>query len=202
MRISFSLISFALAGFFAAASGLVAAITSPADHFGFAIGDDYKLATYTQTEAYFKKLAQESDRLKLVDLGKTEEGRTEWMLICSSPANLAKLDRYKEISQKLGHAEGLTDEQAHALANEGKAIVWIDGGLHANETLGAHQLIQTIYTFASRDDAEVKRILDQVIILFVHCNPDGQELVTNFYMRESVPEKRVQPAVNNMILYK
>ncbi|MFX5464903.1 M14 family zinc carboxypeptidase, partial [Acinetobacter baumannii] len=80
-------------------------------------------ANYTQTEAYFKKLAT-SPRVKLVDIGKTEEGRTQWQLIISSPENLKKLDHYKTISQQLSHAEGLTDEQAQALANEGKAVVW------------------------------------------------------------------------------
>ena len=59
------------------------------------------------------------------------------MAIITSPENLAKLDRYKEISRRLAHAEGLTDAQARALAREGKAVVWIDGGLHATEVLGA-----------------------------------------------------------------
>src|SRR4051812_37874025 len=114
-----------------------AQIPSPKEHFGFAIGDDYQLATYTQTEAYFKKLAATSDRVKLVDIGKTEEGRTQYMLIVSSPDNLKNLDKYKRIAQQLAHAEGLTDAQAQALANEGKAVVWIDGGLHATEVVGA-----------------------------------------------------------------
>ncbi|WP_276484302.1 M14 family metallopeptidase [Paraflavitalea pollutisoli] len=165
-------------------------VPAPKEHFGFNIGDNYQLATYTQTEAYFKKLAASSDRTKLVEMGKTEEGRTQWMLIVSSPANLAKLDQYKKISQQLAHAEDLTEEQARALAAEGKAVVWIDGGLHATETVGAHQLIETAYQLTSRKDAETMRILDNTIILLVHANPDGQELVTNWYMREAKPEKR------------
>ena len=104
-------------------------IPAPKEHFGFNIGDDYSLANYTQTEAYFKKLAAASDRTKLVDMGLTEEGRHHYMMIVSSPANIKNLDRYKEISQRLARAEGLTDSQATALAAEGKAVVWIDGGL-------------------------------------------------------------------------
>jgi len=73
-------------------------IPSPKDHFGFNIGDDYQLANYTQTSAYFKKLA-ESDRVELVDIGQTEEGRPQYMLIISSPQNIKQLARYKEISQ-------------------------------------------------------------------------------------------------------
>ncbi|MBI2813061.1 MAG: peptidase [Opitutae bacterium] len=168
-----------------------AALTSPQEHFGFAIGDDYHLATYTQTEAYFKKLAAESDRLKLVDIGPTEEGRRQYLVICTSPANLAKLDRYKEIAQKLARAEGVTEAQARALAAEGKAVVWIDGGLHATETLGAAQLTETLWRFASRADAETLRILDHVIILFTHANPDGQELISSWYMRRPDPATRI-----------
>lgn len=164
-------------------------VPSPKSHFGFDIGDNYQLANYTQTQAYFKKLAASSDRVKLVDIGKTEEGRAQYMLIVSSPENIKKLDRYKEISQQLAHAE-MTAEQAKALAEEGKAVVWIDGGLHATEVVGAHQLIQTAYEFASKSDPETLKILDNVIILFTHANPDGQELVSNWYMREKDEKKR------------
>jgi hypothetical protein len=167
-----------------------AQIPSPKQHFGFNIGDDYQLATYTQTEAYFKKLAATSDRVKLVDIGPTEEGRRQYMLIVSSPANLKKLSHYKEISQKLARAENLNDDQARALALEGKAVVWIDGGLHATETVGTMQLIETAWQLVSRKDPETMRILNDDIILLTHANPDGQEIVTNWYMREATPEKR------------
>ena len=170
--------------------GTPPAIPSPKEYFGFAIGDDYQLATYTQTEAYVKKIAAASDRVKLVDIGLTEEGRHQFMLIVSSPENLKNLDRYQQISRQLARAEGLTDEQARALAQEGKAVVWIDGGLHATETVGTHQLIETIWQLVSRNDPETMRILDQDVILLTHANPDGQEIVTNWYMREPKPEKR------------
>ncbi|MEJ0056147.1 MAG: M14 metallopeptidase family protein [Bacteroidota bacterium] len=164
-------------------------IPTPKEHFGFNIGDDYHLATYTQAEAFFKKLAT-SDRTKLVDIGFTENGRHQWQLIVSSPENIKKLDRYKEISVKMARAEGITEDQAKAMAAEGKAIVWIDGGLHADETVGSHQLIESMYQFVTRTDAETLRILDKVVILFTHANPDGEEIVASWYMRESKPEKR------------
>jgi hypothetical protein len=178
------------AAFMLSASALKAqTIPSPKEHFGFDIGDDYQLANYTQTEAYFKKLGA-SPRAKYVDIGLTEEGRHQFMLIVSSPENMKKLDFYKDISRKLARAEGLTDAEAHKLAEQGKAVVWIDGGLHASEVVGAHQLIQTAYTFVTRTDAETMRILDKDIILFVHANPDGQELVSNWYMGEKDLKKR------------
>jgi len=165
-------------------------IPTPKEHFGFDIGDDYHLANYTQTEAYIKKLAAASPRTKYIDMGLTEEGRHQFMLVISSPENIKKLEFYRNISLKLTRAEGLTDEEAHKLSEEGKAIVWIDGGLHASETVGAHQLIQTAYDLVSRNDEETKMILDKDIILMVHANPDGQELISDWYMGEKNEKKR------------
>jgi hypothetical protein len=165
-------------------------VPSPKSHFGFNIGDNYQLANYTQTEAYLQKLAATSNKMKLQSIGTTEEGRTQYMVIVSDPANLAKLAKYKSISQQMARAEGLTDTDAKQLANEGKAVVWIDGGLHANEVLGIHQWIETLYQILSRNDDETKRILKSTIILFVHANPDGQELQSNWYMRQTDTLKR------------
>jgi zinc carboxypeptidase len=165
-------------------------LTSPKEQFGWNIGDDYRLATYTQLVEYWKKLASESPRMKMVSIGKTAEGRDQYMMIISSPANLAKLDRYKEISARLARAEGLSDEQAHALAKEGKAVVWIDGGLHATEVLGSHQLLEHVWQMASLNDPETLRILDDVVQLVVQVNPDGQELVAGWYMRRADSSRR------------
>ena len=165
-------------------------IPTPKSHFGFSIGDDYHLATFTQTEAYLKKLSAVSKKMKLVSIGKTEEGREQYMVIVSDPANFAKLDKYKSISQRMARAEGLTDAEAKTLAAEGKAVVWIDGGLHANEVLGIHQWIESLYQIITREDEETKRILKSTIILFVHANPDGQELLSTWYMRNADTLKR------------
>jgi hypothetical protein len=165
-------------------------ITSPKEEFGHNFGDDYFLANYKQIAAYWRKLDRESNRMVVQEIGKTAEGRPHLMAIVTSPENHAKLARYKEISSRLSHAEGLTDEQARALAREGKAVVWIDGGLHATETLGAQQLGQIVYEMVSRNDDETRRILNDVIILFVHANPDGNDLVADWYMRNPVPEQR------------
>src|SRR4030095_7205540 len=99
-------------------------ITTPKAHFGFNIGDDYSLANYTQMIAYWQKLDRESDRLSLVDIGKTSEGRPMTMAIVTSPANQNRLAAYRDIAKRLSKAENLSDGQARDLASEGKAIVW------------------------------------------------------------------------------
>jgi Zinc carboxypeptidase len=166
------------------------AITTPKQHFGHDIGDDYFLANFQQLKGYWEKLATESDRMKLVTIGKTEEGRPQIAAIVTSPENHRKLDELRSISRTLARADGVTAEQARDLAARGKAVVWIDGGLHASEVLCAQVLIETLHRFLAANDAETKRILDDVVILFVHANPDGHDLVADWYMKEKDPAKR------------
>ena len=165
-------------------------ITSPKEEFGHNFGDDYFLANYQQIAAYWRKLDAESDRMIVKEIGKTAEGRPHLMAIVTSPENHRNLARYQEISRRLALAEGLSEQQARALAREGKAVVWIDGGLHASETLGAQQLGEMVYQMVSGNDEETLRLLNDVVILFVHANPDGNDLVADWYMRRSVPEQR------------
>src|SRR2546422_854501 len=165
-------------------------VTTPREALGFDIGADYHLATYTQFEAYWRTLARQSPRMVLREIGKTAEGRTQLMAIITTPENHKRIARYQEIARRLARAEGLTDEQAHALAAEGRAVVWIDGGLHATEVLGAHQLMELVYQMVSRDDPETRRFLNDVILLAVQANPDGMELVSSWYMREPDSLKR------------
>jgi len=174
-------------------------ITSPKSELGFDIGDDYQLANYTQLSAYWRKLASESDRMKIVEYGKTSEGRPMLMAVITSPENIKKLDRFKNIARRLALAEGLTDDQARALAAEGKAVVWIDAGLHATEVANAQSLTEMVYQMLTRNDAETLRILNDVIFLAAFSNPDGLELVANWYMREKEPAKR--SAANLPVLY-
>lgn len=184
------LISSFLCYFILVGQVLAQSITTPRAHFGFDVGDDYKLANYEQMDSYFRKLANESDRAVIQEIGLTEEGRSHYLMVVSSPENIKRLDEYKSISQRMARAEGLTEAEAQKLAAQGKAVVWIDGGMHSNETVGSMQLIETYYQLLSRNDAEIHRILDNVIILICHINPDGQELLANWYMQEEDVTKR------------
>src|SRR5215510_11628509 len=115
-------------------------VTSPKQFFGHDIGADYVLPNYTKFTEFVKKLDAESDRMTVQSIGKTAEGRDQLMAIITAPENFKKLDRYRQIARQLAQAEGITDDQARLLEKEGKAVIWIDGGLHATEVLGAQQL--------------------------------------------------------------
>ena len=172
------------------AQSVARAVTTPNQQFGHNFGDDYFLANYQQISEYWLKLERESVRIHVVEIGKTAEGRPHYMAIVTSPENWKNITRLKEISRRMALAEGLSDADARAMAKEGKAVVWIDGGLHATETVGAQQLGEMVYQMVSRTDDETTRFLDDCITLFVHANPDGNDLVADWYMRNPVPTER------------
>ncbi len=165
-------------------------ITSPKEMLGFNVGDDYCLISYTQLIDYWKKLENESPRIHLESIGKTAEGREQKMAVITSSKNYAKLETYKDISRKLALAEGITVVQAKEYSKIGKSIIWIDGGLHATEVVGANQLVEMAYQMVNSNDDETLRFLDDIILLLVPANPDGMELVANWYMREPDQKKR------------
>jgi hypothetical protein len=179
----------------AAPSAQAPKVTTPEQFFGHQIGADYVLPNYTRFTEYIRKLDAESDRMIVQSIGKTAEGRDQLMAIITSPENHKNLQKYKDIARRLAQAEGLTDDQARALARDGKAVVWIDGGLHATEVLGAQQLTETIYQLVSKTDAETTRFLRDIIILAAHANPDGMELVSDWYMRHEDQTKRTTSGI-------
>ncbi|MEP6494419.1 MAG: M14 family zinc carboxypeptidase [bacterium] len=155
------------------------AIPTPESVFGFPIGKDSNLVDYEQSIGYFKKLAAASNRIHLINVGKTSFGRDWTAAIITSPENYAKLDHYRQINMRIAHPEGLTDSAAHKLAREGKIIVDISGGLHASEIAGSQHTPQLAYELLSKaNDPAMKEIFDNVIFfLWPTINPDGQDIV-------------------------
>src|SRR5258708_1192398 len=170
-------------------------VPTPESVLGHKPGDDFYLANYDESRDYFHKVAASSNRIKLVNVGKTTRGLDWEIAIISSPQNPAKLDHYKDISRRLAYARGLTDDAAKALAREGKAIVHIDGGLHSTEVAGAQQSISLAYKLiSSQGDPEVDAILDNVILmLWPTLNPDGQNEVVAWYRKNVGTSYEVSP---------
>jgi len=171
-------------------------VPRPDDVLGFHPGADRKLADYETIVKYFKALDAASDRVIVREIGPTAEGRPMIAAFISSEANLRKLDRYRDISRRLALARGLDDAQARALAAEGRAIVWIDSGLHATEVAPAQHAPELAWRVATEESAEMRRIRDEVILVQVPVmNPDGLDKVVAWYNRNLGTPYEVAPMV-------
>lgn len=177
-----SLCALALAAAPGAAAAQGTAIPTPESVFGFPVGADYKLFDYEQSIGYFRRLAASSDRIRLLDVGRTSSGKPWTVAIISSPENLEHLDELRQINMRLAHPAGLTDDEARHLAEEGRVIVDISGGLHASEIAGSQHTPQLAYELLSTaDEPATREILDNVIFfLWPTINPDGQDIVVNW----------------------
>lgn len=177
-----------------ATSAVQAAPRSPAEIFGFKPGDDYKLASYEQMETYYRQLAAQSDRVQLREIGESALGRTLYVLTISSPENLRNLEKYRSISEQLARAR-VDSAAAAQLAEEGKAVVWIDAGLHATELAHGQMAPSLAHRVATEESAEMANIRDNVIFLLMPMmNPDGLEIVRKWYDSQlGTPFERTNP---------
>jgi len=179
-------------------------VPAPAQIIGFAPGTERTLADFSQVSSYFKALAAASPRVRLFTIGKSTEGREMILAAISSEENLRRLDRFKDIARQLsdarastGSGRALSDAEARQLAREGKAIVWIDFGLHATEVGHAQVSSEVAYMVATEETLEMKRIRDEVIFVTVPVmNPDGLDIVANWYRSQvGTPYEGTNPPV-------
>ncbi len=176
---------FARYGLAALSCAVFGAVPTPKEHLGFAPGDDYKLADYAQISGYFQKLARSSERIKLIEFGRSSLGKPTYVAFISAPENLKKLDRYRDISRRLALGQASAGE-ATALSEEGKAVVWIDSGLHASEVAPAQHSPELAYRMLTGESPAFETIRRNVILMQVPViNPDGLDWIVNWY-RENV----------------
>jgi len=162
-------------------------IPKPEEVLGFTPGDDRKLASWNQVVDYFEQLDRASDRVKFETLGQTSMNKPFVMATISSPANLARLDELKEIQDQLANPRTLgplatRDRKAAELIRQGKTIVLITCGIHSTEVGSYLSSMLIAHRLASSTDADIQKILDNTIILLVpSLNPDGVDIVKNWY---------------------
>jgi hypothetical protein len=174
-----------------ASLSLAANVPSPKQFLGHDACEDYYLANYTELTDYWKLLATKSDRLTVESIGKTEDGRDQLMCVITDPSNRRNLESIRRANERLAKAKDFkNDDEVRNFVKNQKAVIWIDGGLHASEVLETQHLIEMAYRLTSQDDPETKRVLKDCIILLVHANPDGNDWVSNWYMRRSDPKTR------------
>jgi hypothetical protein len=168
----------------AVAQGSQSTLPSPEQFLGFQMGADRKLANWDKLYEYYQSLAKSSNKMQLVELGKTSEGRPYVALFISSPANLAKLDHYKRINARLADPRGLSEAEGRKLAADGKAVIIQSFALHSSEVAASQTAAEFVHDSLTRTDAEAQQILDNVIsIVMPSINPDGTQMIADWYLK-------------------
>ena len=148
------------------------------------MGADRKLANWDRLHEYYQALGKASNKLKVVEIGKSSEGRPYLAIFISSPANLARLESIRQINAKLGDPRGVSAAESEKLVAEGKAVIVQTFALHSTEVAASQTAAEFVYDSITRTDEDALRALDNVISIVVpSINPDGTQVIADWYMK-------------------
>jgi hypothetical protein len=157
-------------------------VTSPENFFGYQMGEAKKLARWDELVNYYYKLAQESPRVKTLEMGRSTEDNPLLLVIITSPENHQNLKEIQKVGPTLAYRENLPEEELEELIRRGKAVISMGMSIHASEVGGTQMAPELAYQLASGDDPDTLRILEETVLLLVPCvNPDGNIIVVNWY---------------------
>ena len=149
-------------------------ISHPDEFLDFEYGT--RVASPAQIEKAVLNYAKQSDRIKVVEYGKTHEGRSLYAVFISSPSNIDNLDKFKQSLADLSDARKTNDNKARSIINSLPAVAWMAYSIHGNETSGADAALGIIYhLLASQDQDVVNMLEDMVVIVDPMMNPDGRD---------------------------
>jgi len=159
-------------------------LITPESNFGFKPGSDGMLFTYEELIAYLQKVDANSPRVKLVEIGKSPQGRTMFIAFISSAKNIKNLDRLQEINKSLALDPTLSEQQRSVLTDEGRVFVLATLSMHSNEVAPSQSAPLIAYDLATTDDPEKLRWMEDVVYMMVPChNPDGMDMVVNNFKK-------------------
>ncbi len=170
-------------------------VPSPEQALGHIVGAPDVLTYTKDINAYMRLLGEKSPRVKVYDIGKSEEGRDMLVVAVSDEANIANIDRYREITAKLADPRGLTQAEAQKLIAEGKPFYWTSGSIHSPETGAPEMLMELAYRLAVEESPFIQTIRKNSIVLITPIvEVDGHDREVDTYMfRKKHPDQPSYP---------
>ena len=172
----------ALVLFIFCSNPVLAQLPSPASQLGFEIGADRKLADWNAIIRYFNTLDHSSERVQMVELGKSTEGRPLVFAVITAPKNFARLDEILKIQRQLADPRRMPPDSLASYLRRGRTVVMINCSIHSTEIAASQMALELAYKLANGNDAATQEILDNVVLLLSpSSNPDGIQLVVDWY---------------------
>jgi len=171
-------------------------VPSPDKVLGYAIGTPNKLTYTKDMYRYYRELEKATPRVRVFTAPeRSEEGREQMLVVVSDEANIARLDRYKEITARLADPRKTNDAEAQQLIGEGKAIYWASGSIHSPEQGSPEMLMELAYRLAVEDTPFIDAIRKNVIVMITPAlEVDGRDRSVDVYnYRKANPNKQAPP---------
>ncbi|HSG82649.1 MAG TPA: M14 metallopeptidase family protein [Gemmatimonadota bacterium] len=187
-RLVFAIASFALAATSTPVAAQTAASTAneaapaPAAFLGHQVGDDFRLAGWETITGYLSTLALASPLVRIDTLGRTTQGRPFLAVTVSAPANMERLEEIRANQAKLADPRTLAEGELEALLETQPAVVLIANNIHATEIASSQEVMELVHGLAT-DPVYTETLNDAVVIIIPSMNPDGQQMITDWYLR-------------------
>lgn len=164
-------------------------VPSPRDVLGYDIGAPKKLTSYEEILHYYRALAAKSPRVKVLDIGETDEGRECVVVFVGSEDSIRNLDAYRGYLAQLADPRRVSADQARQIIAKAKPIYHVMGGLHSGETGPSEMLMELAYRLATEDSVLITAIREHVIVAITPAaDPDGRDRYVDWYRKYKVHE--------------
>lgn len=139
--------------------------------------------TYGQMEQVIFAIAKAApERVKIFEIGLTNENRMQYLVAISSPDNMARLEEIRTANLSLVDPRKTPASQAAAIAARNPSIAWMAYTIHGNESSSFEAFMQVIYQLAASDEPATLDILkNNVVLVLTGENPDGHERFATWY---------------------
>lgn len=159
-------------------------VPTPESVLGFRVGEDRKLADWTEIVGYFRALDAAAPRVAVEEVGKTTEGRPFLVATITSEANMARLEDIRRANLRLADPRGLSEEEAGRIIADGRTIVALHYGIHSTEVAAPQTAMEEAWRLATTTDPDLLQVLDRTVIVMIPShNPDGTQKVTEWYRK-------------------
>lgn len=168
-------------------------VPSPKEIIGHYVGAPNKLTYYADLVRYYRTLASKSPRVKVLEIGRTDEGRECIVVFIGSEDSIRNLETYRGYLGQLADPRKINDTQAGEIIAKAKPIYHLMGGLHSGETGPPEMLMELAYRLVTEDSPLVKGIRDHLIVSITPAaDPDGRDRYADWYYRYKVNETSEQ----------
>jgi len=172
----------------------VAGVPTPKDILGHHIGEPKKLTYYADMLKYYRALAAASPRVKIVTIGKSNEGRELVVVFVGSDDSIRNLETYRTYLGQLADPRTITPPQAAQIIAKAKPLYHLSGGLHSAEVGPSEMLMELAYRLVTEDSPIINAIRDNVIVSITPAaDPDGRDRNVDWYYRYGINETEGKP---------
>ncbi|HEV2913103.1 MAG TPA: M14 family zinc carboxypeptidase [Pyrinomonadaceae bacterium] len=151
----------------------------------FEVGEFH--TNYALMERVIERIAQAApERVRVIDIGETNEHRMMHLVAISAPENIARLDEIRANMARLSDPRATSPAEAERLTEGMPVVVWLNYTIHGNESASFEAMMQVVYQLAASDEQATREILKNTVALVNVCaNPDGHERFVTWYNANS-----------------